>query len=277
MAPGKTAESGGRRAALPPVFVINLRRDVKRRGIMAERLAAIGLPFRIQEAIDGATLDLGACPNYDGPRRRRVFGRDMTPGEVGCLLSHRAIFRRMVDEHLPMALVLEDDVRFEPEFPDVLRALAGAKHPWDIVRFLGSDKIAKLGRRRIEPLGGRYWLARIPGTHGGAHAYLLTQKAARVLLRRTERAWMPIDTLQGRCWSTGLESLVVHPAPLSTDPAAGTTIEDARFDKTLTVTGADRWLYPWRRFAFKLGEALGKRRVYWGAWRRDGCGATEKG
>lgn len=270
---GQTTTSGG--ADLPPVFLINMARDVERRRLMTERLAAIGLPFTMFEAVAGSALDLASHPHYDGRRRQRVFGRDMTAGEVGCLLSHRAIMQRMVDDNLPAAVILEDDVIFEADFPDVLRALMTCPRHWDIIRFLGSDKIYRLGRRLIAPLYGRYRLARIPGTHGGAHAYLLTQAAAKVLLAHTTRAWMPIDTLQGRCWMTGLESLVVHPCPLHTDPAAGSTIEDKRFDKTLQISGLDRALYPLRRFAFKMGETIGKRVVWWGSWLRDGRGRTE--
>jgi glycosyl transferase family 25 len=260
----------------PTVFVINLQRDSVRRAQMRERLDAIGLPFRFLDAVVGDGLDLDTCTRYDGVRRRRYFGRDMTRGEVGCLLSHLKAYEIMVEEGIDTALVLEDDVMFEPDFPDVLRALHATPVRWDIVRFLGSEKIYRLGRRIIAPLVGRYFMARIPGAHGGAHAYLLTRAAAGVLLEHTRRSWMPIDTLHGRCWETGLESLVVHPAPLHTDPAAGSTISDARFDKTVRLQGIDRTLYPLRRFWFRFTETLGKRRVYWSSWWRDGRAATTR-
>ena len=151
----------------------------------------------------------------------------------------------------------------------MLAALLASPVRWDMVRFLGSPKIYRLGRREIVDLVPGYRLARIPGTHGGAHAYLLTLHAACVLLRHTERSWVPIDTLQGRCWTTGLESLVVHPAPLHTDEAAGSTIGDARFDKTVRLTGWSKALFPVRRFWFKLCETAGKRYVYWSSRFRD--------
>ncbi len=261
---------------LPRIFVINLERDQLRREQMRERLDALGLAFEFLPAVLGTAIDLDTCPHYDGARRRRYFGRDMTQGEVGCLLSHRRIYEIMLRDDVACALVLEDDVTFEPDFAEVLRALMDNPVKWDMVRFLGSPKIYRLGRRLIAPLVGRYWIARIPGTHGGAHGYLLTQNAARILLAHTARSWLPIDTLQGRCWETGLESVVVHPAPLWPDPAAGTTISDVRFDKTLRIGGLDRLLYPLRRFALKLGETIGKRRVYWGAWNRDGRRPTTR-
>jgi glycosyl transferase family 25 len=251
------------------VFVINLAKDAERRSAMQHRLNAIGLRFTFFEAINGKDLTEEDCEFYDAGRRRRYFGRDMTPGELGVLLSHSHIYEKIVQENIETALVLEDDVVFEDDFLDVLRALLTTKTRWDIIRFLGSEKIYRLGCRKIEPLVGKYWLARLPGTHGGAHGYLVTLRAAKVLLEHTRRSWVPIDTLQGRCWNTGLESLVVHPTPLYPDPAAGTTIGDARFDKTVRLTGWERALYPAFRFWYKLGETVGKRCVYWGAWRRD--------
>ncbi len=257
------------RPALPATFVINMAKHATRRTDMAERLDAIGLPFTFFEAVDGYALSLADCPVYDGARRRRWFGRDMTQGEVGCLMSHRAIYQKMVDENIAVALILEDDVMFEKDFPAVLAALLASPVRWDMVRFLGSPKIYRLGRREIVDLVPGYRIARIPGTHGGAHAYLLTLHAACVLLRHTERSWVPIDTLHGRCWATGLEFLVVHPAPLHTDEAAGSTIGDARFDKTVRLTGWSKALFPLRRFWFKLCETAGKRYVYWSSWFRD--------
>ncbi|MGY9005403.1 MAG: glycosyltransferase family 25 protein [Alphaproteobacteria bacterium] len=255
--------------SFPRVFVINMPRDVDRKTAMVSRLDAIGIVPEFIEGVDGATLDLEQSPFYDGAHRRRCYGRDMTAGELGCLLAHRKIFEKMVDEGMAHAIVLEDDVMFEDDFPAVVRALIDDPRPWDVIRFLGAGKIYDRGCRIIAPLLGRYALARLPTAPGGAHAYLMTLKAARVMVAHTRVNWVPIDTLQGRCWETGLETLVVHPAPLGTDPAAGSTIGDVRFDKTVRSTGWARRLYPLTRFWFKLCEGLGKRFVFLSAWFRD--------
>jgi glycosyl transferase family 25 len=261
---------------LPPVFLINLQRDRERLQIMTARLQEIGLDFKRIEGVVGADLNLDTCQHYDGMRRRKFFGRDLKHGEMGCLLSHRKIYQLMLDKKIPYALVLEDDVQFSTEFPEILRKICTLPRRWDMVRFLGSKKITRLGRRRIQPLWGEYFLARIRGTHGGTHAYLLTLNAAKLLLKQTDRAWLPIDAIHGRCWVSGIESFVVHPAPLTTDPAAGTTIGDTRFDKTLMLSKHERYFFPIRRFMFKLGEGVGKRWVFWKAWVRDGRGRTER-
>ncbi len=253
----------------PPVFIINLPEDTDRRKIMQERLEPTGVPYEFIEAVNGREFDLANTPAYNRKKRLRYFGRDMIGGEIGCLLSHRNIYEKMDRENIPFAAILEDDVVFEPEFKDVLCALVETKVPWDVVRFLGSKKVYARGCRKIAPLLGQYWTARLPTAPGGAHGYVLTLKAARVMLKHMKTNWVPIDTLQGRIWETGLETLVLHPAPLHIDESAETTIGDSRLDKTLQIEGWQKKLFPLFRAWFKIYENIGKRYVYWSAWPRD--------
>lgn len=266
--------------AIPPVFVINLPEDTGRREIMRARLDAAGVGYEFIEAVNGRKFDMASHPDYDGIKRRAAFGRDMIPAELGCLLSHRKIFEKMDRDNIPAAVILEDDVVFEPEFADVLRALIRMNEDgpskWDVIRFVGSAKIYKRGCRRIVKLLGKYWMGRLPTAPGGAHGYLLTLHAARVMIRHMQSNWMPIDTLQGRTWETGLETLVVHPAPLHIDQEAVTTIGDARFDKTITLQGWRRRVFPLTRGWFKLGETLGKKWTYWSSWPRDKIASLSK-
>ncbi len=257
---------------LPPIFIINMQKDTTRRKAIDARLKKAGLEGIFIEGVNGCDMnDTEISAVYDSVKRKRYFGRDMTKGEVGCLLSHRKIFAKMVDEQIPVAVILEDDVIFENDFKQALGAMINTSVKWDVVRFLGSKKIYKRGCRKITKLGDtRYQFARLPTAPGGAHGYALTLKAAQIMLKHMERNWLPIDTLQGRCWETGLETLVLYPAPLYPDPEEESTIgNDTRFDKTLKLEGAARTLYPLTRTWFKLCENIGKRRVYWGAWLRD--------
>lgn len=255
--------------ATPPVFVINLPRDNKRKDVMRERFDKCGVQLTFIEAVNGRELDLQNAPYYDRARRRRYFGRDLMPGEIGCLLSHRKIFEKIVAEKIPYAVVLEDDVIPEPDFRQAIEALPLAVIKWDVIRFLGSKKIYQRGCRKIAPLAGRYWLARLPTAPGGAHGYMLTLHAAGIMLHHMQKNWVPIDTLQGRMWETGLETLVLNPAPVQTDQAMESTIGDARMDKTILIEGLERVLFPLNRALYKLGDTCGKRFIYWSSWPRD--------
>lgn len=255
--------------SVPRIFVINMAKDEGRREAMRKRAAEAGLDLEFFEAVNGRNLPSDQMALYDSKKRRQFFGRDLTLGEIGCLLSHRALYEKMVRENIPIAIVLEDDVIFEAEAKDVFAALPHSSVPWDVVRFLGSQKIYARGCRKIALLIGKYWMARLPTAPGGAHGYMIKQEAAQVMLNHMQKNWLPIDTLQGRTWETGLETLVVYPAPLYPDQQEASTIGDDRFDKSVQLQGAARLLFPFYRARYKLGELLGKKYIYWTSWIRD--------
>ncbi len=257
---------------LPPIFIINMPKDVERRSSIQKRIDKAGVEAVFIDGVNGSVMsDEEVADVYDSAKRKRYFGRDMTKGEIGCLLSHRKIFTKMVDEDIPVAVILEDDVIFEPDFKQALKAIMLSPIKWDVIRFLGSKKIYKRGCRKIASLGDtRYQFARLPTAPGGAHGYILTLDAAKTMLEHMQKNWIPIDTLQGRCWETGLETLVLYPAPLYPDPTVQSVIgNDTRFDKTVKLEGLSRAFYPITRTWFKLCENIGKRRVYISSWLRD--------
>ncbi|MEQ8357181.1 MAG: glycosyltransferase family 25 protein [Kiloniellaceae bacterium] len=251
------------------ILVINLRGSTERRDRMRRQLEALGLDFDFVDAVDGRGFDLATHPAYDGPRRRRAYGRDLSGGELGCLLSHRSIYEKMLAEGLEQVLVLEDDVILGADFLAVLPSILAASADCDVVRFLSARKIARLRQRRVAPLAGGYWLARLETTPGGAYAYLIRRRGAEKLLPFMQRNWLPVDTLMGRSWETGLRWLIVCPALADYDRDIDPDISFSRYDKGARRGGAGRLAYRLSRARFKLLETLGKRRVYWSAWAAD--------
>ena len=244
------------------IFVINRKKDADRRADMSERLNALGLAHEFFEAVDGHNMDALEAPEYDGPKRRLYFGRDLSVGEIGCLLSHRAVYKKIVDEQIPLTLILEDDTHFKPEFPDVLQAIIETAGKWDMVRFLDRQKIFKAPHRILKQLNEKYALARVRGVPGGAYAYLLTSHAADTLLSKTQKNSVQIDIVHGRHWETGLNALVTKPSPVSPDFDIPSTIGDSRFDKEITVTGLTRLIFPIFRFCFKINSSLRSRAYF---------------
>lgn len=251
------------------ILVINLARSTERREGMRRQLEALGLDFEFVAAVDGRDFDVQAHPAYDSARRRRAFGRDLNGGELGCLLSHRAIFQRMVDEGLEQVLVLEDDVVLGADFLDVMPSILAASAHYDIVRFLSAAKIARLRQRKVWPLAKGYCLARLETTPGGAYAYLITRRAAGKLLSRMARNWLPVDTLMGRAWEHGLNWLIVWPALADYDRSIDPDISFARYYKGARLTGAEKLRYRFTRAGFKIAESIGKRWVFWSRWWAD--------
>lgn len=86
-----------------PVFVVSLRRAQDRRALMSRQLREAGLNFEIVDGVDGNAIsaqDLEALT---------VPGKVFHPGVIGCYLSHTNIYKKIVDEAIEVALILEDD------------------------------------------------------------------------------------------------------------------------------------------------------------------------
>jgi glycosyl transferase family 25 len=263
---------------LPPAFVISLPGETKRREQVAAHLNERGIPFTFFDAVDGRNFDIHTMPVYNGARRRAYFGRDLRGGEVGCLLSHKGIAQKMIDDNIPHALVLEDDVVLSPDFAHVLTGVMALSYPWELVRFLGSAKVAASRQRTVAHIDDRYRLTRLSTAPGGAHAYLLSLSGARKLWQAFERIYLPVDMIMSRPWMTGIDLLTVQPGLAHQDLDLESSIGTVRDIKTPDdLRGWQRRIYPLTRAWFKLSDTVMRRVYYWAAWPKDMMGLSVKG
>ena len=114
------------------VFLINLDVDKKRLAVADAQLRQLGVEYERIPAVYGKALS-------EAERRVAVnrfrwwcaIGRPILPGEIGCALSHYHIYRRLIDESIPYACILEDDVVLEREFKDQLAFVESRLSPKD--------------------------------------------------------------------------------------------------------------------------------------------------
>ena len=120
-------------------YVVNLARAEDRRAFMTRQFEDLGFTdFELFEAVDGRTLDLDKAPLYNRQKRLALYGIDLTPGEVGCYLSHYEVFRRIHDSGQARALVLEDDVTLDPRIFELADRVAGLPQDYEFIRFGGA-------------------------------------------------------------------------------------------------------------------------------------------
>lgn len=246
-----------------PVFVISLKDETARREAIATHLKERGLECTFFDAIDGRQMDVLAYPDYQASKRRAAHGRDLKPGELGCLLSHRAAYQKIIDENLDHALLIEDDARFDENTKAVLESFLAKNIDYDIIRLLGSPKVANSPHRKITPIHNDFYLTRMRTAPGGAHATLISKAGAQKLIKQTEKFAFPIDTILGRCWETGLNAYSVQPGLAIQDLSFDSAIGEARHDKTIPLKGAAKLSFKITRLRFKIGEAIGKAWVYY--------------
>lgn len=126
------------------MYVINLDRMPDRMRSFMDRLSSTDMtvaPIRLS-AVDGRTLSL---PELVTPqalaeieRAERVGFRErhyeLTRGAVGCALSHRAAWDRLLASDKGMVMVCEDDAKLEPDvFARLRDALARMPSDWDVL------------------------------------------------------------------------------------------------------------------------------------------------
>ena len=106
----------------PKAYVINLDRVPERKASIEQELAKTGIRYEIMSAVDGRQLDLidRSLVVPDG----LIARRGNWPSVAACSLSHLAAYRRVLEEDLPGALILEDDVSVPDDLADLTERVA---------------------------------------------------------------------------------------------------------------------------------------------------------
>jgi len=110
---------------------------------------AAELPYTVVKAINGKKLDIKTLPPLGIGRAIFSTRRDpkirMNLGTIGCYLSHRSLYEKIVAEETdPNAchLVLEDDITFPENFKELLtKTLTEIPSDWDIIYLSKGGKI----------------------------------------------------------------------------------------------------------------------------------------
>lgn len=201
------------------VFVINLDKDVDRMRNIKEQLDTQGIPFKRFAAVNGAELS-------ESNHLTDFCNTACTHGIKGCALSHRAIWKEMVQQNYAYALILEDDAVLEPDFAAKFQEV-WSEVPADVdLLFLGC--LAQHGEpstvsKALNIITGDVpevidtHVLKVRGTIG-THAYIISQACARKFL--TEKIGTHID-LQMTLWIKGVGCKAYSSTPLLVKTSGG--------------------------------------------------------
>jgi len=211
-----------------PLIVINMKDSDGRRAFMQEQLAALRLQYRILDAIDGRALSDAELDDV-APGRGIHYGGLLTPGEIGCALSHLEAIREIAEGDSDFGAVVEDDiiissltVRFFDE-----RTLLTLP-PFDVLQL--SENYSQ--RRRLTVEVGRFgetsFRAR-PKCHYTAYGLIYSRNAARRIAATITSITAPIDNmLFYDCQVMGLRVMEACP-PLIREHRAAVSVIGDRF------------------------------------------------
>lgn len=201
-------------------YLINLDANPDRLGHMKETLGHLGMVAERIPGIYGRELDQAGLARHCIRWRSFVAMQEpITPGQIGCALSHVSVYRRMIDGNVPVALILEDDIDMDPGFPVVLERAAAFMDP--LKRQVLVFSAWKDGRH--DPLPGIVEESRL----FCADAYCITLPAARLLAEINNPVIVPADEFERWHRWHGLELYRIYPTTVrQRNDRFGTMVND---------------------------------------------------
>ena len=171
------------------IFLINLDRSVDRLDAMKTRLDQLDLTFERVSAVDGSKLTEVELSVVKSPSKE--FPNWMTLGEIGCFLSHRKCWQKLVDSEESWAVILEDDCIFSSEAAQYLVNSDWIPSECKLVQLIfTTGKTYQL--RSIDLNENELCLIKnsIPV---GAYAYVISREAAQLALGMSKEITEPVD------------------------------------------------------------------------------------
>ncbi len=233
------------------IYVINMRRRPERLEKLDAMLRLLGIDYSWWPAVDGSALTIAELDrlgvrmldNYRDPYHQRP----LKLGEIGCFLSHHAIWTDMRERHYRRVLIFEDDLRFERNIrlhlTTIINDLDNAHPPldWDLI-YIGRKRLsnehnrAVPGQRYLTAVGYSYWTLAYALSASGAEKLLAAKPLSRLV---PVDEYLPImfDAHPNAEWKAAFvnrnlraftaEPLLVSPARYTNQPGYVSDTEDS--------------------------------------------------
>lgn len=206
-------------------LIIHMPGDTKRASNVATLRDTLPNAQIVDAVIGKDVMATGGCAPIAGTLYRPSYPFPLSPGEVGCFLSHRACWQKIVAQDWEWALIVEDDLSVDPTlWPDALHLIADHMTPDHFIRLPAKHReaaaatVAQFGEARL-------FLPRVPGLQ--TVAQVVGRAAAARLLASTETIDRPVDTFLQMHWIHGqtIHTILPNGASELTDALGGSTIQ----------------------------------------------------
>lgn len=253
------------------ILVINLDCSPKRLARMAAQLDSLGLAWERLPAVDGRLSETEPLARaYSSDLNRRRFKRALSLGEIGCFLSHRRAWQRILDAGWDGAIILEDDIRLSNEFSQIPAILDAAAGQWEAVKLWAHYPNNILFNKIKLSLNPRWSLADYFKIPSGMVAQAFTARASEKLLAATTTFGVPVDTALQWHWETGVSFKALLPVAVSLADELGSDIVTVGGDR------GNRQKYPRRRLAPFLNKCVYNALACYHAIQKHGAAAVLK-
>ncbi|MBS9443819.1 glycosyltransferase family 25 protein [Photorhabdus heterorhabditis] len=160
-------------------FIISLlNNNEKRRKHITEQFERNNIEFEFFDAIDKSRINIAneLGITFDNP--------NLSMGEKGCFLSHITLWKKIIDENIPVAGIFEDDIYLSKESELYLTDYSWVDNNIDIIKIERADEKVRTSVFPVKKLKKNENIFRLKNEHLGAGGYIITNKGANFLFNK---------------------------------------------------------------------------------------------
>lgn len=243
-----------------PVFIINMAANTTRMARVTSELERLGIDFTRFEAVDGRALSQEKIAQvYDPDANLRRSRHPMVKPEIGCYLSHIALWEKIAAADAPGGFILEDDFAASDDLAEVLSAIANDDADWDIAKLFSARVGQKVFTTRPLTAGRKIGVPyKVPNTMLG---YAIRRSAAAHLAASALPMSRPVDEDHKHFWESGIRVVMVTPPVLAFgEQSAETGTITAARRHTQNKNAHALLLQGWRTLRFRLNYII---KLHW--------------
>lgn len=173
---------------------------------MNSTLNRLGINYERVEAVNGKLLSRKVKKEITYPYNhfdtRVRFTRELTDGEIGCFLSHRACWAKLVDSNENFALIMEDDIEISELATKYLLSSNWIPSSVDICQ-LSCLEASQKGRIKDKTVYIDETISLVAPLYPiplGCQCYLISKNAAIKALSLSEKLSCPVDDFLFSPW-----------------------------------------------------------------------------
>ncbi len=179
-------------------FVINLDRDKDRLSKFDNEWKRAKIPFKYERvrAVDGSLLDninnINIAPCTDP--KKFACPRPLTKGEIGCFLSHKFVWGKLLSSNEKWAVVFEDDIKISPQISQFIIQDNWIPEGVDFIQIFvwgEKQKIKILNEKEL--FNGFKLYQQVKPFPSGTQAYIFSRKFAELAVNYSNILYAPVD------------------------------------------------------------------------------------
>ena len=195
------------------IFVINLAESKERLGACAQQLDDAGLSFERIDAVDGSSMSADKLSELYQFAKSDYY-KELSPGEIGCCLSHQQVCKKIIEDKLDFAVVLEDDFVLQDTASKAIQTLAELETAWDIIK-LGETPVKRRAIHQIPQ--NDFSLITYNKVPAGTYAQAISAEGAKKMLAYKGLIQRPIDIDIQYWWERDLKVFGLLPYSILVD------------------------------------------------------------